>query len=216
MKFRVGRELCVCGLLNDSSLRVRGEGTEQNLRHVLLAKGHQEQRQALIGWIHAATLKTDKEEGRRGSNKNNTEKYVMEVEMFMKNSATLWLDWLSQVQPWELSAIIDRVRTQESWLWVRWFSAVDTDLCDKLLNGNLDQLMKHFEAHSFIVFSHNVSYLPTTGFSFFFASLTLQSTFLRNGQTREDRGSSLCPSDHMPSCLLNYSYELFTRLYEEA
>lgn len=30
-------------------LRVWGEGSQENLRHVLLAKGHQEQRQALIG-----------------------------------------------------------------------------------------------------------------------------------------------------------------------
>lgn len=61
-------------LLNDSGLRVRGEGSEQNLRHVLLAKGHQEQRQALIGRVHAATL-TDKRGGGLMffSSKNNTE-----------------------------------------------------------------------------------------------------------------------------------------------
>lgn len=66
--------LCVRRLLNDSSLRVRGEGSKQNLRHVLLAKGHQEQRQALIGRVHAATL-TDKRGGGLMffSSKNNTE-----------------------------------------------------------------------------------------------------------------------------------------------
>lgn len=63
-------------LLNDSRLRVRGEGSEQNLRHVLLAKGHQEQRQALIGRVHAATLTRGK---RRSQNTEN--------DKFMKESA---------------------------------------------------------------------------------------------------------------------------------
>lgn len=41
-----------------SSLRVRGEWSDEDLRHVLLAKGHQEQGQALIGRVHAAALRT--------------------------------------------------------------------------------------------------------------------------------------------------------------
>lgn len=60
-------KLCVCVCV--WGLRVRGEGSEQNLWHVLLAKGHQEQRQALIGWIHTAALKTaktNKQKRRRG------------------------------------------------------------------------------------------------------------------------------------------------------
>lgn len=35
--------------LSDGDLRVRGERSEEDLRHVLLAQRHQEQRQALIG-----------------------------------------------------------------------------------------------------------------------------------------------------------------------
>lgn len=45
-------------VLGDGDLRVRGERSEQDLRHVLLAQGHQEQRQALIGRVHAAALGT--------------------------------------------------------------------------------------------------------------------------------------------------------------
>lgn len=99
-KVQRGRELCVRLLLNDSRLRVRGEGSKQNLRHVLLAKGHQEQRQALIGWIHAATLKTDEEVGRNVSAAKTTQRHVTEVEMFKEKSATPLTggDWLSQVQ----------------------------------------------------------------------------------------------------------------------
>lgn len=41
-------------------LRVRGERSEQDLRHVLLAQGHQNKRQALIGRVHAAALRTKK------------------------------------------------------------------------------------------------------------------------------------------------------------
>lgn len=79
----------VCLLLSDEGLRVWGEGSEQNLRHVLLAKGHQEQRQALIGRIHAATLQTEKRGGCRCvSATKTTQKYVMEVEKFKKDSAT--------------------------------------------------------------------------------------------------------------------------------
>lgn len=51
-KVRPGDD-CVClpptDVLNGGDLRVRGERSEQDLRHVLLAQGHQEQRQALIG-----------------------------------------------------------------------------------------------------------------------------------------------------------------------
>lgn len=53
-------------LLNDGSLRVRRQGSEQNLRHVLLAEGHQGHRQALIGRVHAAALKTGREVGGKG------------------------------------------------------------------------------------------------------------------------------------------------------
>lgn len=49
--------------VNDDGLRVWGEGSEQNLRHVLLAKGHQEQCQALIGRVYTATLKQRKRRG---------------------------------------------------------------------------------------------------------------------------------------------------------
>lgn len=95
-----GGEGALCVSITEwQRLRVGGERSEQNLRHVLLAKGHQQQRQALIGWIHAATLKTDVEEGRRVSATKTTQTYVMEVEMFKKNSATPCQrieDWLSQ------------------------------------------------------------------------------------------------------------------------
>ena len=63
----------VCLSLSDGGLRVWGEGSEQNLRHVLLAKGHQEQRQALIGGVHTATLIQRKRRGDAFSNKNNFE-----------------------------------------------------------------------------------------------------------------------------------------------
>lgn len=66
------------GLLNDSNLRVRGEGSEQNLRHVLLAKGHQEQRKALIGRIYAAALQTDKS---RTDEFQQQKQHVTEVEI---------------------------------------------------------------------------------------------------------------------------------------
>lgn len=68
------------GLLwvKDGGLRVGGEGSEQNLRHILLAKGHQEQRQALIGRIHTAALQ-QKKDGRRVFKRQK--QHVMEVEI---------------------------------------------------------------------------------------------------------------------------------------
>lgn len=59
---KVGSKHLTCGQsVSVWGLRVGGEGSKQNLWHILLAKGHQEQRQALIGRIHTAALKTAKE-----------------------------------------------------------------------------------------------------------------------------------------------------------
>lgn len=88
----------VCRFQTDSSLRVGGERSEQNLWHVLLAKGHQEQRQALIGWIHTAALKTDEEEGAKCfSSKNKTHKHITEAELFETSQQPCW--------PWERSKL---------------------------------------------------------------------------------------------------------------
>lgn len=55
-------------------LRVRGERSEQDLRHVLLAQGHQDQRQALIGRVHAAALRTKKKPKQKKQTNRNTVK----------------------------------------------------------------------------------------------------------------------------------------------
>lgn len=55
-------------------LRVRGERSKQDLRHVLLAQGHQDQRQALIGRVHAAALRTKKKNKKKQTSNRNTVK----------------------------------------------------------------------------------------------------------------------------------------------
>lgn len=59
-------------------LRVRGERSEQDLRHVLLAQGHQDQRQALIGRVHAAALRT-KKTNKKTEQQKHSEKTGREV-----------------------------------------------------------------------------------------------------------------------------------------
>lgn len=97
----------VCRFQTDSSLRVGGERSEQNLWNVLLAKGHQEQRQALIGWIHTAALKTDKEEGAKCfSSTNKTHKHITEAELFETSQQPCW--------PWEWSKLQTNKKTQNT------------------------------------------------------------------------------------------------------
>lgn len=60
-------------------LRVRGERSKQDLRHVLLAQGHQDQRQALIGRVHAAALRTKKNPKKTDKQQKHSEKTGREV-----------------------------------------------------------------------------------------------------------------------------------------
>lgn len=105
--------LRVCQLSDDSGLRVRREGSEQNLRHVLLAKGHEEQCQALIGWIYRTTLKQRKRRGdafhQQGQHRNTSWRWRCLTEVLILSHPTV-----SDICTWPWEAVVGYV----SFFWV--------------------------------------------------------------------------------------------------